>query len=223
MKHSIVALLMALFAVSASGQQNDDRKAAREREQARRLQSQIQKVEGEKAQLQQQITDLQKQTGELDKKVKANGALQRQLGDAKNREAAREKEVRDLKDAIAKWQAQSEDQKKRIAELQLQLADAAGEAKRVAGELKDAQGQIVQQREILARQAKTIVDSNDKNLKLYRLNVELLDKYNKKGVWDAMLQQEPVTQLKDVRMQALVQEYRDKLEEFRVEKPDLAK
>lgn len=49
------------------------------------------------------------------------------------------------------------------------------------------------------------------NRKLYQLNVDLLDRYRKKGVFDALLQHEPVTGIKDVDTQNVVQKYRDEL------------
>lgn len=221
MRRILFALLLGLVA-SGAGAQTEDRKAAREREQVRRLQSQVQKVEGEKAGLQQQVTDLQKQKEDLDRKVKGNAALQRQLAETKRRELVRDKELADVRELLAKTQAVLEEEKRRASELDHQLRESKTEARGLGSELKDARNQNEQQREVLARQAKAIVESNDKNMKLYSLNVELLDRYKKKGVWDAMLQQEPVTGLKDVRMQALVQEYRDKLDQLKVDKPELA-
>jgi chromosome segregation ATPase len=50
------------------------------------------------------------------------------------------------------------------------------------------------------------------NRKLYQLNVELLERYRKKGVFDALLQHEPVTGLKDVDMQNVIQKYRDEID-----------
>ncbi len=56
-----------------------------------------------------------------------------------------------------------------------------------------------------------------KNLALYRLSTELVEHYRSKGVWDALLQKEPVTQLKDVEIENLLAEYRDKLNAARTE------
>ncbi len=56
-----------------------------------------------------------------------------------------------------------------------------------------------------------------KNLALYRFGTELLEHYRDKGVWDALLQKEPVAQLKDVEIENLLAEYRDKLDAARTE------
>ena len=39
-------------------------------------------------------------------------------------------------------------------------------------------------------------------------------------MWAALLQQEPFTGLKDVEVQTLLQEYRDKADALKVEKPE---
>jgi chromosome segregation ATPase len=54
------------------------------------------------------------------------------------------------------------------------------------------------------------------NRKLYQLNVELLERYKKKSVFDAVLQHEPLTGLKDVEMQNIIQKYRDEIDAQRI-------
>lgn len=55
-----------------------------------------------------------------------------------------------------------------------------------------------------------------KNTKLYELNGELLQRYARKGVMDAMAKREPFTGLKKVEMENLLQELQDKNDEQRV-------
>lgn len=58
--------------------------------------------------------------------------------------------------------------------------------------------------------------AND-NVKLYQTSLELIDRYENKGVWDAMLQLEPVTQLKRVELENTVQDYRTRVNAAKVE------
>ena len=63
----------------------------------------------------------------------------------------------------------------------------------------------------------------DHNLKLYQSATELLDRYQNKGVLTNLLQDEPVLGFQSVEMEAIVQEYQDKLAagQFKQEaKPD---
>ncbi|MFX9634859.1 hypothetical protein ABNJ30_20120, partial [Acinetobacter baumannii] len=50
-----------------------------------------------------------------------------------------------------------------------------------------------------------------KNEKLYEYGQAILQKYQHKGVWDALKQKEPVTGIGEVQVDNVVQEYRDKL------------
>jgi chromosome segregation ATPase len=62
----------------------------------------------------------------------------------------------------------------------------------------------------LAKTTSELQDSEKKNLALYRLNDDLLRQYNDKSSWDALLQREPVTGIKGVEIENLLQEYADK-------------
>lgn len=55
-----------------------------------------------------------------------------------------------------------------------------------------------------------------KNTKLHELNNELLQRYARKGVMDALARQEPFTGLKKVEMENLLQELQDKNDEHRI-------
>lgn len=53
----------------------------------------------------------------------------------------------------------------------------------------------------------------ENNARLYGIGEELIDKYKKKGVMGTLLEKEPFTQIKKVELEALVQEYRDKIDQ----------
>ncbi len=62
------------------------------------------------------------------------------------------------------------------------------------------------------RHTKTeLQNCEDKNMKLFEATQALLTSYEKKDVFDTMLKAEPVLQFKTVEMEAIVQEYEDKL------------
>lgn len=63
-------------------------------------------------------------------------------------------------------------------------------------------------------QAQLIVSCEEKNAKMVQINRELLVHYEKKGPLDAMLQREPLTQLKRVEIENIAQEYQDKIDQL---------
>ncbi len=209
-----VAALAALC-LPAWGQQQDDRRA---KEAMRRLQSANQKLESEKSQLQQQADQLQKQKSELEGKVKVGDGLRKQLAAAKKREDAAAAELAALKQTVAKAEARIAQQDDRIRALQQQLAESQQEGRRLGSELKQAQAQLQEQRAIVGRQSQAIQALDEKNQSLYQLSGELIAKYKDKGVWDSILQREPMTQIKDVRIQAVAQEYQDRAESLKAER-----
>jgi len=56
----------------------------------------------------------------------------------------------------------------------------------------------------------------DKNQKLSQINTELLKKYRDKGVWDAIMQKEPVTQLKQVEIENYIEDMQYRIERLKV-------
>lgn len=101
------------------------------------------------------------------------------------------------------------DAKERHNELQQQLAQLT----QTLQQTEEAKRQLEQ---TSAAQAKQIDVCGTNNAKLYQVNLELLDQYQRKGVWDALRQREPFTGLKQVEIESLVEEYRDKIEDLRV-------
>jgi chromosome segregation ATPase len=69
---------------------------------------------------------------------------------------------------------------------------------------------------IRTEQAQQIEACTDKNAKLFKANMELLGHYEKKGWLDALMQKEPLTGLKQVEIENLAEEYRDRIEALQV-------
>jgi septal ring factor EnvC (AmiA/AmiB activator) len=63
-------------------------------------------------------------------------------------------------------------------------------------------------------QAQQIESCEFNNAKLVQTNRELIDHYDKKGFFDALLQHEPLTQLKRVEIENITQEYQDRVDQL---------
>ena len=75
-----------------------------------------------------------------------------------------------------------------------------------------------QLQETIGEQAQFIITCEDKNAKMVQINRELLGHYERKGPLDAMLQREPLTQLKRVEVENIAQEYQDKIDQLEFKK-----
>ncbi len=75
-----------------------------------------------------------------------------------------------------------------------------------------------QLQETIGEQAQLIVSCEDNNAKMVQINRELLARYERKGPLDAMLQREPLTQLKRVEIENIAQEYQEKIDQLEFKK-----
>ena len=216
-----VFLALACLLSGSQGFGQQQQQLSREREAVRRAQAATQKAEQENAQLQDQNAKLEKEKQDLSGKLKASQKLKSQVAAAKKKEAEQLQEIEQLRQDARVDKARIGDLEAKLQGLNAQIAEGQEQNRQLAGRVKTTEGRLKEQREIIGRQAQTIQGLDEKNLKLYRLNNELIDKYNKKGAWDALLQREPFTQIKDVQIQSLLQEYRDKNDALKNEKPQL--
>ena len=90
------------------------------------------------------------------------------------------------------------------------LRKAGQDLRQIVAEKTQLQATVVDQ-------AQLIESCEASNVKLLQINRELLVDYDKKGFMDAMLQREPLTQLKRVEIENIVQDYQDRIDrsEFR--------
>ena len=130
---------------------------------------------------------------------------------------------------VAALTKQSADDKaasdKAIADLNSQVADQSGQITRLnqaLTEWKNAYNQVAQlatskeeARTKLALQAallqRTVDDREAKNIELFKTGSEILTRYEKFGLGEAIGAKEPFTGLTRVKLQELVQDYKDKL------------
>lgn len=104
--------------------------------------------------------------------------------------------------AAARSAAESESQREAIA---------AGDAR-----AKDLEVKLQDTDSRLAARDKELSACTADNKKLGALSKELLGRYADKGMWDAMLVREPLTQIKRVELENLVQQYDDRITESSV-------
>lgn len=186
-------LLAASLALPAIGA---DKKADASKEQVRRLQQSQRKLEQEKAQLAQEKSVLDGQVKEATEKL---DDARKQAGAATRKAGALEKELDAAKAEKEALAAKLIDAEQRLAKLTEQQRATEAERKRL-----DA---------LAARQQQSIAGCEAKNDKLHAQGVDLLDRYQRKGCFDTVLQADPFTGLKQVEIENFVEDSREKLDE----------
>ena len=189
---SLLIVTSALVLTSANA---DD---ARLRETLRTLTLRLRSAETErntllsdKAQLEQEKKAISGKVDALNKQVAADKEKLDQLD-------AKQKELDDTKESLGKWKTAYE---------QIQTAAQKSEAERA----KLASESIILKRKV--------EDRERKNLELFKTANEILTRYEKYGLGEALSAKEPFTGIARVKLENQVQDYQDKIADERV-KPE---
>ena len=195
MKTKILAVFMAAVSLLVTTANADD---ARLKEALRTLTLRLRSAETErnnllsdKAQLEQEKKTL---TAKVDTLNKQAAADKEQLDAA----MAKMKELDDARESLAKWKAAYE---------QVTTTAQKSEAERA----KLASESVMLKRKV--------EDRERKNLELFKLANEILTRYEKFGLGEALAAKEPFARITRVKLENLVQDYQDKIADQRV-KPE---
>ena len=166
--------------------------------QLRDAQNQVVTLQAAKDQADKDNTDL---TAKVDALTTQLAALTKQSADDK---AASDKSIADLNAQVADLTGQ-------IGRLNDSLAEwknAYNQESQLATTTEAARAKLAVEAALLQR----IVDDRElKNLELYKTGVEILTRYEKFGLGDAIGAKEPFVGLSRVKLENLVQDYKDKL------------
>lgn len=122
--------------------------------------------------------------------------------------------------ALEEANASAENRAKQIVRLEETLdkwKDGYNKAATLAQEKETARAQLAQ--ESIA-QKRTIADQKAKNVALYDLACEILTRYEKFGLGEAVKAREPFTGITRARLETLVQDYQDKVADQRIRDND---
>jgi chromosome segregation ATPase len=172
-----------------------DKKPDPSRELARRMQQANRKLEQEKAQLVTEKTEVETRLKDAEGKL---GDAQGHAASANRRAAQLSKDLETVhaeKDALGVKLGETE---KKLTETTEQLDKETGERKRLEG--------------VAAQQKASLGQCGSLNAKMHSEGLSLLEKYKTKGCFDAALQAEPFTGLKQVEIENFVEDSRDKLD-----------
>ncbi len=171
---------------------------------------QLQDAQGQIATLQATQAQSDKDNADLKGKVDAlNTQIASLIKQSADDKAASEKVIADLK-------SQNGDLLTQIGKLNEALAAWEKDDKQYVQLAKDkeaARAQLAVQVILLQR---TVDDRETKNLALFNLGNEILTRYEKFSLGDALSAKEPFTGLTRVKLQEYVQDYKDKLSDQRV-------
>ncbi|MFA5240793.1 MAG: hypothetical protein WC029_02830 [Sulfuricella sp.] len=197
---AVVAFLAVSWLPDAMAGNN---KESKDRQALRRVQVQLNEVRQQKSSLEQEKSVLAGQVEEMKKKSLGleSGAARAnaRLTTLDKKMEGMNKDKDELSDKLQKSASELQEMTKKQAEAMQTL------------QRKDQE--IVRLETAVSRQTRQVEACETKNTRLHQLNVELMDKYQSKGIFGALLQAEPFTQMKSVEAENLLQDYRDRRDE----------
>ena len=210
----IMLMLSTLGMVGNVGAAADDKK---ERDAQRKLRLMMQNMEQEKAALASEKNSLSSQIESLNK----------QINDLKNSASVSRKKGARVGELEQELLAVKEENLSLSTKLQTTQSNLEELTAKHRESLQSLQASIVQGDEYktkfqksasnVSRQSQLIEICEKKNMALYELNVDILERYKKKGVWSALFQAEPFTQIKKVEINNIIQEYKEKLDDQKMD------
>jgi hypothetical protein len=200
-------LLFLLAPLSIYAQDNDPQAA-----ELTKMRQVLRDTMGQARDAQNQVVTLQAQTAQ-DDKDKADlqakvDALSAQLKTVSDQAVA---DKADMTRQITDLKSQVDDQTGQIGRLNdalKQWKDAYAQASQLAAVNDAARKQYAMQAAILQR---TVDDRETKNLALYKLANDILTRYEKFGLGEALEAKEPFVGLTRIKLETLVQDYKDKI------------
>jgi type I site-specific restriction endonuclease len=174
---------------------------ARALQQMQQLASERTALQADNAKLKDQVSDLQKK---LDKATSDSTAAAARAKNLQQESAQEVESKKQMTESLEKSRAQ-------MQELVTHFRETAQNLKAVELERNELKGQL----DVRNRDFATCVD---RNVGLYEINRETLDRLDKHGFWSGVRDAEPFTQLSRARLENLIDDYRYRIDELHVER-----
>jgi len=192
-----VAALCAIAVPTTRGA-DADAATARLKDALRNTMLELRDVTADRDNLQAQATDLQSQVDTLNK----------QVADLLKKSAAQKDGDTKVIDVL---KGQVSNQEQAIASLQISLDSwkkSQAEALKIANDTETKRAKLA---ELSIHLQRVVDDQKSKNDQMYKLGMELLDRYEKFGLGEALTAKEPFVGITRTKFETLVQDYEDKL------------
>jgi len=170
---------------------------------------QLQQLGTERTQLQAENERMKKELDELRKERDALKSGQKAL-------TAREQAATAV---VARGAQERESAANELAQQKTRMQELIGKFRETAQTLKEVETDRAAKTQQLATRDTELKTCVDRNLALYQLNGEVLNRLEHQGLWSHLARSEPFTQIKRTQLENLVDGYRQKAEDQRVAPP----
>jgi len=187
------------FAEVSSRDPGDSAALAKAQYMLREMATEKEALQAESDRLKEEIERRDKNIDELNKKIeRASNSL------------------KNTSDTVTRYQEAVASQKQRMEEMRDKFQKLVDKYRELVVALKHVEQERVGFQEKTSQQSVELEECGKNNGELYQATLDMIDKYESKGVWDALLQQEPVTQLKRVEIENIVDEAKYRIDKLKV-------
>ena len=173
-----------------------------------RVMQQLQQVTAEKSKLQAENADLKKQLDDMKKKADK----------ATSEQTALQQRAKALEVAAGRESSATQQNNEAVEKSRAQLQELIAKFRETTQTLREVETDRNEVKSQLAARDRDLKSCVDRNAGLYFLGEEVLDRLEHKGVWASITESEPFTQISRTRLENLVDDYRSRIEELRIER-----
>ena len=177
-----------------------------------RVMQQLQQMTAERSKLQQDNAAMKKELEELQAKYAKTSADQ----------AALQQRARELEVTSTRQQSASKDTTDALERSRTQLQELIGKFRETAATLQSVETDRDQVKAKLTAREREFKSCVDRNAGLYFLNDEILRRLEDHSMWSSLKEKEPFTKISRTRLENLIDDYRDRVEELRIAKQSTA-
>ena len=207
---SIVSLLIAVIAAAAPVHAQTQRSGGGE---AQKFMQQYQQIAAEKTALQTQLEQLKK---DLDTAHTDLAAMKKERDVLKAHAGV---PTAAAATALAEVTASKESAEKNVEQYKQRMTELVNRFRETAANLKEVEADRTTLRGTLAERNAAFDKCAEDNLQLFKINGEILDRYDHVGLFTKVSAGEPFTKITRARLDNLVVEYRERAEQLRAKKP----
>jgi len=202
MNWTIVAVTLCLLAVAAQAQTQRSGNADA------RVAQQLQQLTSEKVALQAENNKLKQELEQVKAQLQKSASASKEL----------ETRNRALQSASTNRAGSDQQTEAQLERTRGQLQELVTKFRETAQTLRDVETDRATAKSQLAAKEREFKVCVDRNAALYQLNDEVLDRMEDRGFWSQLAEREPFTKLKRTQLENLIDDYRYRVDELRVEK-----
>jgi DNA repair exonuclease SbcCD ATPase subunit len=202
MNRTIVAVTLCLIATASNAQVQRSGNADA------RVAQQLQQLANEKIALQAENDKLKQELEQVKAQLQKSASTAKEL---ENRNRA-------LQVSSASRATSDRHAEEQLERSRAQMQELVTKFRETAQTLRDVEVDRATAKSQLAAKEREYKVCVDRNAGLYELNDEVLDRLEDRGFWSKLAEREPFTRLKRTQLENLIDDYRYRVDELRVEK-----